>query len=104
MSMLGLFYRGRPPSWDIYSATFNGSVWAGDTDISNQPGGINPMTDVALAACLYNNRLYVAYKGWSGTDIYLSVFDGTTWFGDRRISDLPGGISPMTDAAPTLIV
>lgn len=81
---LGLFYRGKDNSVTIYTCYNDGATWSGNTSISDQPGKINPETSAAPAACLYNNRLYLVYRGWIGGDIFLSFFDGATWEAIRR--------------------
>lgn len=104
MTMLGVFYKGGTDNYGLHSCSFDGTTWRGGADVSGQSGGINAKTDKALGACLYENRLYVAYKGWTSDDLYISVFDGTTWAGDVKIRDMPGGIDARSSAPPTLIV
>ncbi|MGO4559470.1 hypothetical protein [Rhizobiales bacterium 3FA27D7] len=104
MTMLGVFYKGGTDNYGLHSCSFDGTTWRGGADVSGQPGGINAKTDKALGACLYENRLYVAYKGWTSDDLYIAVFDGTTWGGDVKIRDMPGGIDARSNTPPALIV
>ncbi|CAD5246587.1 conserved hypothetical protein [Bosea sp. 62] len=104
MPKLGLFYRGKGESTEIFTSIYDGTTWAGDTSISSQRGGITPKTKSAPAACLYNNRILMVYNGHLGSNIFMSFFDGVTWGSDQKISDLSREVDPKTDQAPTLVV
>ncbi|MGX1785824.1 hypothetical protein ACWIGM_03755 [Bosea sp. NPDC055332] len=104
MAKLGLFYRGRVDNEHIFTTVYDGASWTGDTSISSQPGGIDPRTWDPPAACLYNNDLYLVYGSRDGNDIYMSVYSGSTWYGDEMIGSVTGESSPKTSRGPRLVV
>lgn len=104
MTGLGMFYRGGGDNYHIHSCAFDGTAWRGGASVANQPGGIDPKSDAAPATCLYNNRVYVGYKGWTDDTIRLAVHDGRTWFGDAPVRDMAGGVDVRSNRAPALVV
>ena len=58
-------------------------VWIGDTRISIN--GTNIQTSQAPSVTVFNNSLYVAYKGGSSEYIYYSSFDDQVWRGNGYI-------------------
>lgn len=102
-SKLYLFYKGRGTT-QLYMSWYDATRWYGDTPIANQPGGIDPWSDATPTAAVFDDRLFLVYKGARSDVIYLSWFDGATWSGDVKISDQPGGIDPRTNDGPDLLV
>jgi hypothetical protein len=103
MAYLTLAYKGAH-SKDLYTAYFDGASWHGNTEIGDQPGGISPKSDQNPGTCLFNNSLFLVYKGAGSNDLYIASYDGIKWYGDIKIKDLPGAIAPTSDASPCLAV
>lgn len=100
---LYIAYTGRYLS-NLYTATFDGITWSGNTEISAQPGGISPSSSYSPGMCVYNSRLYLTYLGAHLTNMYTASFDGATWTGNTKISDQPGGIAPASNYNPDVDV
>jgi hypothetical protein len=98
---LYVLYRGREET-DIYVTTFNGAKWAGNNRISDL-SDINPKTATSPALAVFNNLLYVLYRGEDEPDIYLTTFNGSKWSGNKKISDL-SDIDPRTETSPGVAV
>jgi hypothetical protein len=101
MAYLTLAYKGAHTD-DLYTAYFDGASWHGNKEIGDQPGGISPKSDQNPGTCLFNNSLFLVYKGAGSNDLYIASYDGIEWSGDIKIKDLPGAIAPMSDASPSL--
>lgn len=97
---LYMAYRGDDHA-DIYLATFDGNAWSGDKKIS-EISSIHPKTSESPALAVFGGKLYMAYRGDDKTNIYISVFDGHTWSGDKKISDL-SAIDPETKTGVALV-
>ncbi|RXT48110.1 hypothetical protein B6S44_23865 [Bosea sp. Tri-44] len=103
MPKLGLFYRGQVDDEDIFTTVYDGTRWAGDTNIASQRGGISPRTWDPPAACLHNNRLCLVYATRGDGDLYMSLYDGSTWYGNEKIGSIEGEVSPSSVRGPALI-
>ncbi|HEX2255048.1 MAG TPA: hypothetical protein VHQ65_17410, partial [Thermoanaerobaculia bacterium] len=88
---------------DLYSAWFDGTTWYGDTRLEEQPGGISPESNHNPGMAVFDDKLYIVYKGASSDKLYLAWFDGRRWAGNVAISEMPGGISPKSDHRPSAI-
>lgn len=84
----------------MYYSYFDGEKWRGDTRIS--VNGNTPQTTKAPAAVVFNNRLYIVYKGGSTTSVYYSYFDGVSWKGDTRIDVSGNNIETSGSPAATV--
>ena len=101
---LYLVYKGAH-SDDLYTCYYDGINWIGDTKIADQPGDVDPKSDHRPAVCVYNNYLYVVYKGPSSNKLYTARYDGTTWRGNYSINDQSDGkIDPKSDDSPAAAV
>jgi hypothetical protein len=98
---LYILYRGDEEP-DIYLMTFNGAKWAVNKRIS-EISDINPKTATSPALAVFNNLLYVLYRGREETDIYVTTFNGVVWSGNKRISEI-SGIDPKTETSPAVAV
>ena len=87
---------------DLYLAWFDGNSWYGDVKISSIGGTIHPRTTQGVRTAVFNTTMYIVYKGVSTDDLYIAFFDGKTWYGNTKISDQPGGISPKAASNPGL--
>lgn len=85
---------------DLYVVNFDGTQWYGGNAIRGQPGDITPVTDVAPSLIVFNDALYVVYKGAGSHSIYLAWIDGGTWSAPLAIDQMPGNINPQTDDTP----
>jgi len=103
MAYLNLVFKGAHSN-TLYSAYYDGTAWHGNTKIQDQPGQLTPESTLNPGSCLYNNRLYLVYKGADSPHLYMAYYDGVKWYGDHKISSLPGGISPQSDSSPSLVV
>ena len=83
---------------ELYQAEYNGS-WSGNQKISDMPGGINPESNYTPALARFLEDLFLIYKGAHSNEIYQATWDGTTWTGNARISDV-SAINPQTDRSP----
>lgn len=97
--LLWAVYKGEA-SADLYRAVFDGTTWYGNDRIRDMPGGIQPQTSEGAHAVVFNDCLYLAYKGADTNDLYTAWFDGQTWHGNQKIRDQPGGISPASNHNP----
>jgi len=96
---LYMVYKGESTN-NLYVAEFDGTTWTGNKkikDISN----IDPKSNEPVGLGVYNNKLYMVYKGESTNDLYQATFDGTTWSGNTKIKDL-STISPESNYGPAL--
>jgi hypothetical protein len=100
---LYLVYKGEGSN-TLYTAYFDGTRWYGNEKISDQPGKISPESDYNPGVAVYDNRLYLVYKGEGSNTLYTAYFDGTKWYGNDKISDQPGGISPESNYNPGVAV
>lgn len=80
---------------------FDGA-WRGDVAISSQPGLIDARADGHPGMLLFNNRMYLVYKGPGTSDLYSAWYDGATWGGGEAIKEQAGGIRPRSDYSPDL--
>ncbi len=97
---LYLFYKGDGTN-EIRQATLNIDQWNGNQAVKIVNNASVPETDCSPTAGLFNRKLYLAYKGiGSSNKIYISIFDGSSWVGDRTIAFFGGTIDPETDCAP----
>jgi hypothetical protein len=63
--------------------------------------GREPLTDAAPALAVYDNKLYLVYKGYPPVyTIWWSWYDGRQWEGNEQV--VVPGREPLTDAAPAL--
>lgn len=100
---LFVIYKGVSTS-NLYLTTFDGVHWSGDTRISSLPGGIAPESTDSPGLAVYQNRLYMIYKGPNNNDLNYAFFDGTAWQGNSEIWKQAGGIRPQSNQNPTVIV
>lgn len=89
---------------DLCFAWFNGSRWVGGIKINSMPGAISPKSDSSPSMVVYNGTLYMVYVSSGSTDLYYACFDGTTWFGNVKICDQPGYITPKAKTNPGICV
>lgn len=89
---------------DLYTAYYQDGSWFGNTKIKDQPGGISPQSDNNPGVAVFNNRMYIVYKGANSDTLYTAFYDGTTWQGNQKISDQPGDISPESNYCPNAAV
>ncbi len=97
---LYMVYKGE--SSTMYVAWFDGTKWFGNVKISSQSGGISPKTSLGVAAAVYNDRLYIAYRGSSSSTLYYAWFDGAKWGGNDPVK--VNGKSAETATTPALTV
>jgi hypothetical protein len=100
---LYIIYKGESSN-DLYLTIFDSTAgWSGDVKISSQPGGIFPESSDRPSLVIFNNLLYMIYKGPNNTDLNYAVFDGNAWRGNAKISEQAGGIHPESDLNPGLL-
>jgi hypothetical protein len=102
---LFLVYKNETSS-DLFAANmdFNG-VWSWGAPISSLQGSsVSPKSDLGPSVAVYQDKLYIVYKGQNTKDIFFTIYDGQFWSGDARISSQPGGIRPESSANPSLVV
>lgn len=97
--LLFIVYKGASSN-ALYSAWFDGTTWFGNKKISSQPGDITPESDHNPGLAVFNDKLYIIYKGVDSDDIYTAYFQDATWHGNTRIKDQQGGISPQSSCSP----
>lgn len=100
---LYIIYKGSGSN-TLYSAYFDGTKWYGNTKISDQPGKIDPQSNYSPGVAVFNNKLFMVYKGSDNNMLYSAYYDGTTWFGNKAIKDQPGGINPQTNQSPAVVI
>ncbi|HLL53894.1 MAG TPA: hypothetical protein VK447_10130, partial [Myxococcaceae bacterium] len=98
---LYLAYRGEDKT-DIYVSTFDGRTWSGNKKISDG-SSIDPETKTGVALVATNDQLLMLYRGEDKADLYVAAFDGETWSGNTRISQM-SSIDPETSTVPAAAV
>jgi uncharacterized protein YkwD len=86
-------HRGPGSDARIWFTCLDGKTWATDTPIPVPDCD----TEVVPALAVYRDELYCAHRGNDGYVRY-TVFDGTSWRADRRVSDI------VTSSGPSLAV
>jgi hypothetical protein len=92
-----------PNANDLNYAFFDGSKWAGNSLISGQPGRIRPESNSNPGIAVFNDLLYLIYRGPNSNDLNMSTFDGTTWRHNTQIFKQGGGIHPQSDINPSAV-
>ncbi|MBO6903232.1 MAG: hypothetical protein JJ864_17990 [Rhizobiaceae bacterium] len=89
----------------LYTSWFNGREWKGNIKVKDQNGGISPLSTMSPGLAAYHGTLFAAYKNnsWDSGPLYSSWFDGTTWYGDKKIKDQPGGVNAESQYTPRTI-
>lgn len=100
---LYVIYKGAHSN-TLYSCWYDGKKWNGNIKISDQRGKISPESNYCPNAAVYKGTLFIVYKGANSNELYSACFDGTTWFGDKKISSQPGNISPESNYNPGMVV
>lgn len=101
-TFMTLVYKG--PGGEDYTfstASFDAVRWYGNIEIAAEPGRLSPKSDYNPGTCLYNNVLYVAYKGWDSDELWFSSYDGTRWSGDQPIV-IGGNLVQKSEHPPAL--
>ncbi|GAA4299627.1 hypothetical protein [Compostibacter hankyongensis] len=101
--LLYMFYKGKGTN-DIFVAWYDGNTWEGNVPISAQPGGINPQSNYAPNGQIFDNKLYIVFKGWDNNNLYSAYFDGTTWRGNTAIRYQAGDVDAESDHTPGVSV
>lgn len=89
---------------DLWFAWHDGANWSGDVRISDMNGGISPKSDRCPNLVVFQNKLYMTYKAWDSSVLYVAWFDGTTWYGNTPIGQQPGGLFLQSDRTPAMCV
>ena len=103
MNDLTIIYKGAYSN-TLYTAIFDGIKWDENDKISNDSGGISPESNYNPGTTVFNNLLYLLYKDAHSNTLYLSWYDGNKWYGNIKISDMNGGISPESNYCPNIVV
>lgn len=96
-------YKGAWAS-DLYQMQFDGRTWTGNKKIKDLPGGISPKSSAAPGLAAFGPGLTMIYKGSWGSTLYYATFDGERWAGNKKISSMPGKISPESSDTPGVCV
>jgi len=89
---------------EIRAAWRDSDGWKGNQTIHDLSGGtINPRTSETPGAVVFNNKLYVFYKGATNDDIAYFTYDGFNWQGDTVVRQ-PDGWAPRTNKGPAATV
>lgn len=94
---LYMAYRGDDKT-NIYISVFDGHTWSGDKKISDL-SAIDPETKTGVALVASDKQLLLFYRGDEHTNIYVTMFNGDTWSGNERISEM-ASIDPETATVP----
>lgn len=89
---------------DLYVSWYDGNQWSGNVKISDMNGDISPESNYCPNIVVYKGLLCTVYKGANSNTLYAAWFDGTTWYGNKKISDMPGGISPESNYNPSMAI
>lgn len=84
---------------NFYTAQYDGKHWKDNTQIP-QINGSNPQSSYSPGVAVFNNKLYLVYRGAHNNDIYTAWFDGKTWEGNTAIKNQPGWINPESNFSP----
>lgn len=89
---LYLAYRGSSDDNEkIYTAYYEEGKWYGDESIKEQSGNViapRSRWSPALAVCTVNGqeRLYLVYTDADTGELYMTYFDGSSWYHNSRIT------------------
>jgi hypothetical protein len=90
---------------NLYTASFDGEKWYGNQKIDEQPGHIKAKSLYSPGVAVFNNRLYLVYASSNlSKDVYTASFDGEKWYGNGKIREQPGAISPQSHYSPGVAV
>lgn len=93
--LLLIIYKGESSN-TLYTASFNGDTWTGDTPIAEQPGGISPESNYTPSAVFFDGMVYIIYKGAHSNNLYYAWFNGARWAGNLLIETADNG-APKSD-------
>lgn len=100
---LYIIYKGKD-STPLYSASFDGKNWKGNTKLSKQVGNIDPKSDNGANAIVYQEKLYIVYKSADNNNfLYYAWFDGNKWEGDKKIT-IADKSNPRSECTPGITV
>ena len=100
-SSLEVVYNGAT-SQDLYTSSFDGKSWSGNTRVPSQSTGGYPASDDGVGAIDYKNNLLIAYKGYSTTNFYYGYFNGKDWFANSLIIAGKNSEKLTTSSRPAL--
>lgn len=104
MSQFAMIYKGFQ-SDELRVSFYDGKKWTKNSRIADQNGSVSPKSGDAVTTSSFKNLFYIFYKGSGNSeDIFVTMFNGIEWTGDKKINDLPGGIAPRTNYGPASIV
>ncbi|NEO87920.1 MAG: phosphatidylinositol-specific phospholipase C domain-containing protein [Spirulina sp. SIO3F2] len=103
MEILKIVYK-ETQSNNLYTAYYDGSQWHGNEkiEIASEQGSISPQSEDRPRVTVFHNYLYVVYKQFNA--LHVAWFDGTTWLGDLRLSDMLGNIDITPVGCPNIVV
>ncbi|HSY52085.1 MAG TPA: hypothetical protein VLC46_25005 [Thermoanaerobaculia bacterium] len=89
----------------IRSASWNGTSWAGGSEITIASPGQNPETNNSPYLTRYGDELVMVHKYKDSDDIHWERFSGGVWSGGTKISviDNSGSQNPGTNKRPAVI-
>jgi hypothetical protein len=86
---------------DVYFAEFNGTSWI-NHQIVGGPGWTAQTSAAPSLAFVYENDVWLAWKGLSDNNIWYSIWDGTSWSTQQVVSG--SGWTAATNYAPSLVL
>lgn len=95
---LHMVYLGASSS-KLYAASYDGKRWQGNTQIKI-PGHDAPASSHAPSLAVFNDTLYMVYRGSSSNTLYVAWNAGRGWAGNTPIS-IPGN-DPKSQGGPAL--
>ncbi|HEX6903073.1 MAG TPA: hypothetical protein VF789_25370 [Thermoanaerobaculia bacterium] len=98
---LYIVYKGAHSN-TLFYAWYDGSAWAGNNKIKikDRDGDIQPESNYCPHVEVYDNKLYIVYKGAHSDALYSAWYDGNDWGGNIKIKDQGGNIDPESNFNP----
>lgn len=96
---LFLLFKGGQSN-NLLQCTYDGSVWRGNNDIKSAQTQYTPKSDEGPGLCRYGGLLYMFYKGESKDNIWMSMYDGSSWNENVELGKVTTTIDPKSDRSP----
>lgn len=100
---LYVFYKDTSTN-DIRCCWHDGIQWHGGKKISDMDGAVEVQSRKAPHAAVFKGRILICYldPASENGDIRTAEFDGTAWYGGKKISEQPGDVAACAKDTPAI--